>query len=168
MARESWESAMDSATSLLEKFNGKETPCRGAEGSGFFPFPSTTAELEQSEQICRGCPFRRECLSHAVVHEETGVWGGYYLCDGRVKKGHSPFLGKRSVRTQTEDEMFEEIFVRIPLEKLDAFNAGTWNPPAEWYDDDEWDRENGLSDDDDDGSCSEYDDMDDETLMRAV
>lgn len=32
--------------------------------------------FEQARTVCRGCLVKEECLSHAVEHQEVGMWGG--------------------------------------------------------------------------------------------
>jgi len=39
-------------------------------------FPGKGASCEPAKRICRGCPVRAECLSHALEHgENDGIWG---------------------------------------------------------------------------------------------
>lgn len=30
----------------------------------------------EAKAVCEGCPVRQQCLDHALVHEDYGVWGG--------------------------------------------------------------------------------------------
>lgn len=54
--------------------------CREVGTEIFFPDKGTTAE--EARSICRACPVRYECLSHALhleangVWQVTGIWGG--------------------------------------------------------------------------------------------
>lgn len=104
--------------------------CAGAEQNGFYVYPEDSEQLSQSLSKCRPCPIREDCLKRAVDMEETGVWGGEYLIRGR--RGSSseswPFQGRRSVRTQSVDEMFtqeveedEEWYRNLPEEDTDPW-----------------------------------------------
>lgn len=135
MARNQYTASFDSASELIGQFGGKTSPCAGGEAVGFNVFPTTEQELRDSQAICQTCPFRRECKRHAVKFEETGVWGGFYFSDGKLRKDRAPFIGKRGVRTLTEDEMFDEVYVKIPVDKLDDFNNGVWDPYDGYLDD---------------------------------
>ena len=40
-------------------------------------FSDSASQIKQAKAICRRCPVREECLSHALeTREEFGVWGG--------------------------------------------------------------------------------------------
>lgn len=113
---------------LLDALNGNDTPCKGAEEVGFYPFPSSYSEMVASKNFCQRCPIRTKCLSEGILLGETGMWGGFYLYNGKIMRGKSAFLGCKGVRTETEEEMFEEDYIPIPVEKLDAYNSGEWDP----------------------------------------
>lgn len=137
MSRKKIIAGLDSASVLIEQFGGQSTPCAGGEASGFIVYPTSQQELRRSQAICRTCPFRRECGNHAAEFEETGVWGGNYFCEGKVRKGKAPFLGKRGVRIQTEEEMFDPVYEEIPIDKLDDFNKRRWDPYYGYINDNE-------------------------------
>ena len=40
------------------------------------PYPTYSRHDAFLLQICEGCPFLKECFTHAVHHEEFGFWGG--------------------------------------------------------------------------------------------
>lgn len=45
-------------------------------------YPDTTEELREAFSICYECPIKVKCYSWAVVHKETGVWGGKLFSRG--------------------------------------------------------------------------------------
>lgn len=49
--------------------------CAETDPEIFFPEKGQSPKLAQS--VCRNCPVRQECLSHALdTHEGFGIWGG--------------------------------------------------------------------------------------------
>jgi len=49
--------------------------CRGVDPDVFFPEPGDDQSF--AKQVCAGCDVRRECLAHAIAHDEVhGIWGG--------------------------------------------------------------------------------------------
>ena len=48
--------------------------CRGMDPDLFFPSPG--GDHSAVKAVCAVCPVRPECLEHAVVHNEPGIWGG--------------------------------------------------------------------------------------------
>jgi WhiB family redox-sensing transcriptional regulator len=70
--------------------------CRGSDAQ-FFPSAdhhgSTSSWAEEALAVCAGCPVRDECLTHALDHDEHGVWGGttdrdrrrILIADGRAE-----------------------------------------------------------------------------------
>lgn len=58
--------------------------CNGADVRLFFEsYEEDSVIAEQVDQICDGCPVQRVCLASGTSRNETGVWGGVYLVDGR-------------------------------------------------------------------------------------
>ena len=58
-------------------------PCR-TENADLW-FAERPDQLGRAQQLCRGCPIRRQCLSGALDrHEPWGVWGGEIFDRGRV------------------------------------------------------------------------------------
>jgi WhiB family transcriptional regulator, redox-sensing transcriptional regulator len=49
--------------------------CRGMDTEEFFYNDTGTAPIKL-ERLCKACPVRRECLSHALQYSEFGYWGG--------------------------------------------------------------------------------------------
>ena len=48
--------------------------CRGMDPELFFPSPG--GDNSATKAICLTCPVRLQCLDHAIVHNEPGIWGG--------------------------------------------------------------------------------------------
>ena len=45
--------------------------------ASFFPKRGDTGGAAKARVVCRACPVRRECLSHAIESREWwGIWGG--------------------------------------------------------------------------------------------
>ncbi|MGW5930551.1 WhiB family transcriptional regulator [Streptomyces anulatus] len=58
-----------------------EAKCSGTETNQFFPVSSkgVPAKLQAMhvKDLCRQCPVREQCLTHALTYrEDYGVWGG--------------------------------------------------------------------------------------------
>jgi WhiB family redox-sensing transcriptional regulator len=53
--------------------------CRSQGPDLFFPDVATASgrrEEKEAVKICKECSVRPQCLSHALAHEDFGVWGG--------------------------------------------------------------------------------------------
>lgn len=52
--------------------------CKGVDYTVFFPEPGSGHHLDiaAAKLYCNGCPVRSDCLEHAVVNGEQGVWAG--------------------------------------------------------------------------------------------
>jgi WhiB family transcriptional regulator, redox-sensing transcriptional regulator len=48
--------------------------CKGSPPSLFYQFD--TKKDMVAKQICKDCEVKEECLTYAINHNETGVWGG--------------------------------------------------------------------------------------------
>ncbi|MFD9541364.1 WhiB family transcriptional regulator [Streptomyces sp. NPDC060022] len=61
--------------------------CHDADPALFFPSgDASDAEkmIASAKNLCRHCPVRRECLTHAIRHSETeGIWGGFTMGERR-------------------------------------------------------------------------------------
>jgi WhiB family transcriptional regulator, redox-sensing transcriptional regulator len=42
----------------------------------FFPEPMNYVKIRHAKRICQVCDVRAECLEYALVHDESGIWGG--------------------------------------------------------------------------------------------
>ncbi len=54
------------------------------------PYPIRQA----TDGMCLACPVRQVCLDAGVRNSESGVWGGWYLSNGKiddVRNGHKDF-----------------------------------------------------------------------------
>ena len=51
--------------------------CLGIANSDiFFPIGRDPQAAEDAKDVCRRCPVVRDCLTFALTHEVSGVWGG--------------------------------------------------------------------------------------------
>jgi len=60
------------------------------------PYPVRNA----TDDMCLSCPVRQVCLDFGVRNNETGVWGGWYLSNGKiddVRNGHKDMSVWRSL-----------------------------------------------------------------------
>lgn len=49
---------------------------------------------QSTDEMCLSCPVRQVCLDAGVRNNESGVWGGWYLSNGKiddVRNGHKDF-----------------------------------------------------------------------------
>lgn len=54
--------------------------CNGADREEFFSkYESSPNVRATTDDMCRVCPVRRECLMEGMQNKEYGVWGGWYL-----------------------------------------------------------------------------------------
>ena len=52
--------------------------CKDKDTSMFFPETGDNSQAKKAMTLCKSCPVRAECLSHALTnHEGFGVWGGF-------------------------------------------------------------------------------------------
>ena len=47
-------------------------------------YESSDSIARMVDQICLSCPVMKECLQRGIDGGETGVWGGFYLKNGKV------------------------------------------------------------------------------------
>lgn len=61
--------------------------CRDLDSDLFFPSWHTNQHgIKAAQEVCSDCPVQPECLEYALINnEKTGVWGGYYLGNPRVR-----------------------------------------------------------------------------------
>ncbi|GGF11709.1 WhiB family transcriptional regulator [Williamsia phyllosphaerae] len=69
--------------------------CRGLDTDLFYPATTTRGKIRErheaaAKQICRQCPVRVACHTHAMRHHEPhGVWGGTTPRDRALLTGHT-------------------------------------------------------------------------------
>lgn len=72
-----------------QRRDGLDLPCRRNDSELWFA--DAPADLERAKALCRACPVRLTCLSHAIEHNEyTGVWGGHIIDRGRIIPNKRP------------------------------------------------------------------------------
>jgi WhiB family redox-sensing transcriptional regulator len=58
----------------------RDGACRDHDPEVFFPVGNSAAaqaDTREAKAICRGCPFKNKCLSHALDQDiRHGIWGG--------------------------------------------------------------------------------------------
>lgn len=42
----------------------------------FFPAHKAEVYARDAKRVCRHCPVRNECLTFALTHNHSGIWGG--------------------------------------------------------------------------------------------
>ncbi|MEB3023458.1 WhiB family transcriptional regulator [Mycolicibacter sp. MYC098] len=53
----------------------EQSSCKEADPEMFFP--EKGGATSAAKRICKSCPVKRECLQHALDHDERfGIWGG--------------------------------------------------------------------------------------------
>lgn len=53
----------------------KEARCAGSNYRRFFPTQYERKAIS-AKVICEDCPVKRDCLDHAIIYLERGIWGG--------------------------------------------------------------------------------------------
>lgn len=71
----------------------EQASCRSTQVDPDVFFPDDRSELLKAQTICASCPVRSSCLEFGQENDETGVWGGWYLKEGYIKK--YPFNGRK-------------------------------------------------------------------------
>ena len=65
----------------------RDTPCQQTDPDMWHPEPKDSATARRAKAICRTCPVRAECLTHALAtNEQEGIWGGLVLKERRKLK----------------------------------------------------------------------------------
>jgi hypothetical protein len=47
------------------------------------------------DNICKGCPVRKQCFAVGITGKEWGVWGGIYLEDGKISREFNKHKSKQ-------------------------------------------------------------------------
>jgi hypothetical protein len=62
-----------------------DAKCFGMDTDFFYDKYEEDSDLAACiDELCQGCPVRRECFSHGINNKEWGVWGGVYLKEGSI------------------------------------------------------------------------------------
>lgn len=55
----------------------KDAACRGTDPEIYYS-PKDDFEVGQAKRVCQlRCPVKQDCLMHAIVYNELGIWGGF-------------------------------------------------------------------------------------------
>nr|WP_229904984.1 WhiB family transcriptional regulator [Lentzea cavernae] len=55
---------------------GGHPACADEDPELFFPEPGQVGQAREAKKVCAACPIRMPCVSYALRHGVTGVWGG--------------------------------------------------------------------------------------------
>ncbi|MFD4673723.1 WhiB family transcriptional regulator [Lentzea sp. NPDC058450] len=55
---------------------GGHPACADEDPELFFPEPGQVEQARAAKKVCVSCPIRTACVSYALRHGVTGVWGG--------------------------------------------------------------------------------------------
>lgn len=59
--------------------------CPGMDPNDFYEkYEVDVTHAKTIDQLCLSCPMRKECLLEGVQNKEWGVWGGWFLSNGRI------------------------------------------------------------------------------------
>ena len=75
------------------------TPCSQKDPDMFLPEPDDPHHadlIREAKKVCRGCPYRAECLAWALENNEPGVWGGTSERDRKKMKRSELFEARKS------------------------------------------------------------------------
>jgi len=74
----------------------------------FDQYEKSPTYAKQVDEICAHCPVAKECFSEGTSKGETGVWGGFYLTNGKISrtrnKHKTPEIIKKLVERGVELE----------------------------------------------------------------
>jgi WhiB family redox-sensing transcriptional regulator len=73
---------------MTEFFDTSRSACREHPTEWWYPLKGkeSYAISRQAVLICRACPVRSPCLSHALVHETHGIWGGMREAEREIER----------------------------------------------------------------------------------
>lgn len=59
--------------------------CHGMKTNWFFDdYENDPIFAKNMDSICAACPVRKFCLEEGIEDNETGLWGGVYLVNGKM------------------------------------------------------------------------------------
>lgn len=75
--------------------------CKNMKTNWFFDdYENDPVFAANVDSICKSCPIRKFCLEEGIENNETGVWGGVYLINGKMDQ---------SKNSHKEESDWEEI-----------------------------------------------------------
>lgn len=81
----------------LPMFDMTDAACASSDPELFFPDGLTgrSEKIAQAKEICATCPIAVQCLQHAILNDEEGIWGGTTPAERRhLKKSRTLNVGK--------------------------------------------------------------------------
>lgn len=54
----------------------EKAQCKGRPTEDFYPDSSTASIPLDIQRLCDTCPAQGDCLTHALIRRESGIWGG--------------------------------------------------------------------------------------------
>jgi hypothetical protein len=59
--------------------------CQGMNSNDFHDrYEADPEHAKAIDDLCLSCPVRKECLLEGVQNNEWGVWGGWFLVNGKI------------------------------------------------------------------------------------
>jgi hypothetical protein len=80
----SWESL-----ALCQNIVGPRKPNGDADDPLFDSYESSADTARAVDEMCSRCPVRKNCLLTGVEGKEQGVWGGFYLINGKPDRNRN-------------------------------------------------------------------------------
>ena len=65
---------------------GKRKPNGDADDPLFENYEASVDEARAVDEMCERCPVRKNCFVTGAEDKQQGVWGGFYLVNGRPDK----------------------------------------------------------------------------------
>ena len=87
--------------------NASEAACEGFDTNFFFEDYEDNDQIAMLvDNLCMGCPMIQECLTLGIENDSWGVFGGYYLVDGKISRS----MNRHKTKKDWQD--LEQLHVR--------------------------------------------------------
>lgn len=74
---------------LCQNIVGTRKPNGDADDPMFDNYEASTDNARAVDEMCSRCPVRKNCIITGIEDKEQGVWGGFYLVNGKPDKNRN-------------------------------------------------------------------------------
>ena len=71
---------------LCQNIVGPRKPNGDADDPMYENYEASTENARAVDEMCSRCPVRKNCIITGIEDKEQGVWGGFYLLNGKPDK----------------------------------------------------------------------------------